>query len=54
MEPDEEVMLMNEDINTIFCDLCNSSATICPECGGRIIYESGCNICVDCGWSPCH
>ena len=26
---------------------------LCPECGGEIIFEGGCNICKSCGWSRC-
>jgi ribonucleoside-diphosphate reductase alpha chain len=26
---------------------------ICPECGGRLIYQEGCFLCVDCGYSKC-
>jgi ribonucleoside-diphosphate reductase alpha chain len=26
---------------------------VCPECGGRIVYEGGCYICKDCGTSRC-
>lgn len=25
----------------------------CPQCGGNLIFEGGCNICKDCGWSKC-
>ena len=25
----------------------------CPECGGSLIFEGGCNTCKDCGWSKC-
>jgi ribonucleoside-diphosphate reductase alpha chain len=25
----------------------------CPECGEKVIYEGGCNICKSCGWSKC-
>ncbi len=25
----------------------------CPECGGRVVHEGGCNKCVECGWSTC-
>ena len=25
----------------------------CPECGGELVYESGCVTCRDCGWSEC-
>lgn len=25
----------------------------CPECGGRLEYEGGCNICRQCGYSKC-
>jgi len=26
---------------------------ICPECGGRLIYQEGCYLCLDCGYSKC-
>lgn len=25
----------------------------CPECGGNLVFEGGCNTCKDCGWSRC-
>ena len=25
----------------------------CPDCGGVIAHESGCNLCHSCGWSAC-
>jgi len=25
----------------------------CPECGARVIHESGCVTCPVCGWSLC-
>jgi len=31
-----------------------STQTItCPECGAVLQHESGCAICMTCGWSPC-
>jgi ribonucleoside-diphosphate reductase alpha chain len=26
---------------------------ICPVCKGRVIFNEGCNLCVECGWSSC-
>ncbi|MDO4345572.1 MAG: adenosylcobalamin-dependent ribonucleoside-diphosphate reductase [Eubacteriales bacterium] len=26
----------------------------CPECGEKLVFEEGCNICKSCGWSKCH
>ncbi len=26
----------------------------CPECGEPLVFEEGCNICKNCGWSKCH
>ncbi|MFW6120741.1 MAG: hypothetical protein ACOC80_07545 [Petrotogales bacterium] len=26
---------------------------ICPECGSKLIRESGCATCLICGWSAC-
>jgi ribonucleoside-diphosphate reductase alpha chain len=28
-------------------------AGACPECGGALTYEEGCNVCRDCGYSQC-
>ncbi len=25
----------------------------CPECGGTLVHEGGCNVCRDCGYSQC-
>jgi ribonucleoside-diphosphate reductase alpha chain len=25
----------------------------CPECGGTLVQEGGCNVCRDCGYSKC-
>lgn len=25
----------------------------CPECGGELICQSGCAVCIDCGWCKC-
>ena len=30
-----------------------SSAPGCPECGARLIVQSGCRLCRHCGWSVC-
>jgi ribonucleoside-diphosphate reductase alpha chain len=31
----------------------NSWAGQCPDCGGSLIYQEGCNICVSCGFTKC-
>ncbi len=28
-------------------------AGACPECGGTLVHDSGCNVCRDCGYSQC-
>ncbi len=28
-------------------------SSICPECSGKLIFEEGCEICRDCGYSKC-
>ena len=25
----------------------------CPECGEQLVFEGGCNVCKNCGWSKC-
>lgn len=31
----------------------DSRSMICPECGYRMIPDSGCSFCPNCGYSPC-
>lgn len=31
----------------------NTISIKCPQCGGNLIFEGGCNTCKDCGWSKC-
>ncbi len=28
-------------------------SSICPECSGKLIFEEGCEVCRDCGYSKC-
>lgn len=37
------------------CDVISDepSKHICPECGGELAFEGGCNTCKNCGWSKC-
>ncbi|WP_319548075.1 adenosylcobalamin-dependent ribonucleoside-diphosphate reductase [Desulfogranum marinum] len=28
-------------------------ASVCPECKGKLVFEEGCEICHDCGYSKC-
>lgn len=30
-----------------------SNTVKCPECGGDLVFEGGCNSCKQCGWSKC-
>ena len=34
-------------------DMVTSNATQCPQCGSALVFEEGCVICKDCGWSKC-
>jgi len=27
--------------------------SICPECSGKLVFEEGCEVCYDCGYSKC-
>lgn len=29
------------------------NAATCPECGNELVFEGGCNVCKNCGWSKC-
>jgi len=30
-----------------------SREEVCPECSGELVPQSGCVICMQCGWSLC-
>lgn len=30
-----------------------NTGAVCPECGGNLRFEGGCNVCPNCGWSKC-
>ena len=34
-------------------DMVKSWAGQCPDCGGSLIYQEGCNICLACGFTKC-
>jgi len=34
-------------------EMVKSWAGQCPECGGPLIYQEGCNICLNCGFTKC-
>jgi len=34
-------------------EMIKSWAGQCPECGGTLIYQEGCNICLNCGFTKC-
>ncbi len=34
-------------------EIVNKWAGQCPDCGGSLIYQEGCNICLDCGFTKC-
>lgn len=36
-----------------FNDSLETDGERCPECGGRLVRESGCLKCIDCGYSKC-
>lgn len=30
-----------------------SKSEVCPECGGKMVFDGGCQHCMDCGYSAC-
>lgn len=55
---DEEVDVIEKNLDcknptTITSDKRTVKKTVCPECGGNLVFEGGCNTCKDCGWSKC-
>ena len=55
IEPDDEEIQTKEIRNTPvkINEDSISTKTKCPECGGVLIFEGGCNTCKDCGYLKC-
>lgn len=32
----------------------NKESILCPQCGEPLVFEGGCNLCKNCGWSKCY
>lgn len=45
---DEEVNIKEQRIEDV-----SDKYVKCPQCGGNLVFEGGCNTCKDCGWSKC-
>ena len=45
----------NEEVNRVLCSMPVYAAeqSACPDCGSSVVYESGCVVCKNCGWSRC-
>lgn len=41
----------NNNLKQIECQ--NKPFPTCPQCGEKLYFEGGCNICKSCGWSKC-
>jgi len=42
-ERKQEIMKRQSEHDYVFC----------PECGAKVVHESGCVVCPSCGWSIC-
>lgn len=40
-------------LKSFMADTHHGFASTCPECGGRLVFEEGCETCRDCGYSKC-
>ncbi|MEA3400375.1 MAG: vitamin B12-dependent ribonucleotide reductase [Armatimonadota bacterium] len=50
---EREIMPEGEQLAMDFDGQTFRHAGACPECGGRLVQEGGCNVCRDCGYSQC-
>lgn len=50
---DNENSIDNDDTYEIASKDNQSISEKCPECGEPLIFEGGCNVCKNCGWSHC-
>jgi len=53
----EEETLVGEALEEAIQNLQDGQAShqidTCPVCGGKVVKESGCSVCKECGWSAC-
>lgn len=50
---DEDLEIINTMLDKEDDNLPKASNNKCPQCGGNLVFEGGCNTCKDCGWSKC-
>jgi ribonucleoside-diphosphate reductase alpha chain len=48
-----EKIATNPDVPSQNPEMVKSWAGQCPDCGGPLIYQEGCNICLACGFTKC-
>ena len=50
----EDVVTEDEENSIVESkQIVDNDAIKCPECGDKLTFEGGCNICKSCGWSKC-
>lgn len=42
-----------KELEVITPEIAPVSKAKCPQCGGDLVFEGGCNTCKNCGWSKC-
>lgn len=42
-----------KELEVITSKIVPVSKAKCPQCGGELVFEGGCNTCKNCGWSKC-
>ena len=43
----------DKELEVITPNIVPVSKAKCPQCGGELVFEGGCNTCKNCGWSKC-
>jgi ribonucleoside-diphosphate reductase alpha chain len=49
----KEVTASNPEMHSKNPEMVGGWAGQCPDCGGPLIYQEGCNICLACGFTKC-
>lgn len=44
---------LNDNGKNVQYNTINTNVVKCPQCGGNLVFEGGCNTCKECGWSKC-
>lgn len=53
IEDSDSIIDIEHPITSKAINTSKDNSPRCPQCGEKLVFEGGCNICKSCGWSKC-